>query len=132
MLDLSCPEKDVFWHSIRQRTLHLKISLKSITGLSLDCFEIQVKKQTVCCWLFVFGPHSLSRCFDAGALQQWHLWLSLVGEELTRPGAGVAEESGWLSAHHSRGLGKGLEKRKLCNQPTRFDVGAGVFPKQSF
>lgn len=44
------------------------------------------------------------------------------------PGAGVAEERGGFSAHHSSGLSEGLEKRKLCNQPTRCEVGAGVFP----
>lgn len=67
VLDLPCPEKGGFWHSIRQCTLHLKISLKSIAGLSLDCFEIQVNKKTVCCCLFVFGPHSLSWCFECSS-----------------------------------------------------------------
>lgn len=118
MLDLSCPEKGGFWHSIRQCTLHLKISLKSIAGLRLDCFEIQVNKKTVCCWLFVFGPHSLSGCFEAGVLQQGHLWLSLVGAGLApapglrwqRRGAGSVLTTPAASA-------KGLKKGSCVTNP---------------
>lgn len=132
MLDLPCPEKGGFWHGIRQCTLHLKISLKCIAGLSLDCFEIQVNKKTVCCWLFVFGLHNLTQCSEAGMLQQWHLWLSLGGEELAPARGWGGTGEGMVQRCYSSGLCEGLEKRKLCNQPTRCEVGAGVFPRQSF
>lgn len=66
----------------------------------------------------MFGPHSPSGCFEAGALQQWHLWLSLVGEELAQaPGLGWHRRGAASVLTTPTASAKGLKKGSCVTNP---------------